>query len=218
MKEHARLQAWCRKRSWRNRSRYRRMPRVTSGVFVGTSSLDFAPHFFVRFVLDRFRQLGHSVSVITPQTSIPSSLDAGILHVAATRVPGKIVAQLPKDLPILNRKVLDISKRCVSSMLVTFKDMNVGPVIVKTNANYAGLNDFARLSRGHRWVRRVAGFLINAKRPSDAIPYPIYSSIAAVPHRTWADPQLVVERFIPEREGSLYCPSALCGSDRPAPR
>ena len=89
------------------------------GVFVGTSSLDFAPHFFVRFVLDRFRQLGHSVSVITPQTSIPSSLDAGILHVAATRVPGKVVARLPKDLPILNRKVLDISKRCVSSMLVT---------------------------------------------------------------------------------------------------
>jgi hypothetical protein len=101
--------------------------------------------------------------------------------------------------------VLDISKRRISSMLVTSKDWTVGPVIVKSNANFAGLNDFARLGRRRRWIRRVVRFLLRKPHRVDAIPYLIHPSIAAVPRRIWNDPQLVVERFIPEREGSLYC-------------
>jgi hypothetical protein len=175
------------------------------GLFVGAPALDFGSHFFIKLVLDRFRQRGHSVSVITPQTSIPSGLDAGILHVAATRVPIKIVSRLPQHLPIMNRQALDISKRRISRMLVTSEDTDVGPVFVKSNANYAGRNDFARLGRGQKWIRRMAQLLLRKKQPIDAIPYRIYSSIAEVPRRIWADPRLVVERFIPELEGSLYC-------------
>ena len=175
---------------------------LSVGLFVGASSLDFGPHFFVKFVLDRFREFGHSVSIITPRSPIPSGLDAGILHVAATRVPTKIASRLPQHLPIINRHVLDISKRRISSMLVTSKDRTVGPVIVKSNANFAGLNDFARR---RRWIRRVVRFLLRKTHRVDAIPYLIHPSIAAVPRRIWNNPQLVVERFIPEREGSLYC-------------
>jgi hypothetical protein len=175
------------------------------GVFVGVVELDFGPHFFTKLVLRSFQALGHQVSLLEPRTPIPPDLDAGILHVAATRVPMKIVSRLPQQIPILNRRVLDISKRRISRMLVESKDDEVGPVIVKSNTNYAGLNDFARLHPAQQRVRRIIRRLLAEKRETDAIPYQIYSSPREVPTRIWTDSGLVVERFLPERHGQLYC-------------
>src|SRR5262245_7359124 len=106
------------------------------GLFVGMARLDFAPHFFIDLILERFRKLGHNTTVITPATRLPPDLDAGMLHVAATRVPEEVVARLPADLPVANRQVLDISKRKVSRMLVARGDPVQGPVIAKSDANY----------------------------------------------------------------------------------
>jgi hypothetical protein len=179
--------------------------RLHVGLFVGSTPLDFGSRFFVTFALDRFRHLGHSVSIIAPKAPIPPGLDAGILHVAATRVSNKIVSQLPKQLPIVNRQVLDISKRRVSRMLVTSGDRYIGPVIVKSNANYAGLDDSARLDHGRKRLPRLIKFLLHKTQPVVPTPYRIYPSIADVPQRVWSESHLVVEKFIPEREGCLYC-------------
>jgi hypothetical protein len=159
----------------------------------------------MELILERFRLLGHSVSLIEPETALPAKLDAGILHVAATRVPVEVLSRLPAGLPIVNRQVLDISKRRVSSLLVNANDSVSGPVIVKSDANYAGQNDFERLARWRRRIRRITYFLRHGTPRPHAIPYEIYPSVSDVPRRVWANPERVVERFIPESVDGLYC-------------
>jgi hypothetical protein len=175
------------------------------GVLVGATKFDTGPHFFLDLILERFRNFGHSISLIAPKTRIPSDLDAGILHVAATRVPEEIVARMPGGLPVVNCRVLDISKRRVSRMLVAENDPVHGPVIVKSDANFAGRNDFARLGRVQRRLRILTQRLRGGSSRADSIPYEIYESVSKVPRHVWSSRERVVERFIPELEGELYC-------------
>jgi hypothetical protein len=175
------------------------------GVFVGDTKFDTGPYFFLDLILERFRSLGHSISLIAPDSRTPSDLDAGILHVACTRVPRKIVDRVPHELPVINRQVLDISKRRVSQMLVSENEPVQGPVIVKSDANFAGRNDFERLGRVRRRVRMLAHRLRGGGSRADSIPYEIYESISEVPRHVWSSRERVVERFIPEMEGNLYC-------------
>ncbi len=175
------------------------------GIFVGQIRLDLGTHFFMDVILECFRGRGHTITIITPRTPVPAELDAGLLHVAATVVPAKILARLPPGLPVLNQRVHDISKRRVSRMLLNQGDVVSGPVIVKSDANYAGLNDFARLGRLRRRWRSVTTLLRHARLRPAAIPYEIYPAHAEVPQQVWTDRTRVVERFVPERLNGRYC-------------
>jgi hypothetical protein len=108
----------------------------------------------------------------------------------------------------INGRFLDISKRRVSTNLVTPGDGWTGPVIVKTDRNHGGrperrlgwgrlallLSPDAWWPRG-RWATRA--MLV----PTD---YPIFDSVDDVPAGVWQNPLLVVERFLPERDNGLY--------------
>ncbi len=175
------------------------------GIFVGQTRLDLGPHFFMDVILECFRDRGHTITVIAPDAPVPAELDAGLLHVAATVVPAAILARLPPELPIINQRVHDISKRRVSRMLVEQGDAVSGPVIVKSDANYAGLNDYARQGRLRRRWRRITTLLRHARLRHAGIPYEIYPSPEAVPQEVWGDRARVVERFVPERLDGRYC-------------
>lgn len=133
--------------------------------------------------------------------------DALILHIDLTVIP-RAYRLLSRRYPlVINGRVRDISKRRVSANLVGMRDPYDGPVIVKTNRNFGGIEEIGKLPRG-LWGRFLSGpgkrlhwSLTGRLSPND---YSIYRSRRDVPRAAWLNPALVIERFIPEREGNQY--------------
>jgi hypothetical protein len=127
-------------------------------------------------------------------------VEALVPHVDLTAMPPEYAAALEAHPCAVNRNVRDLSKRRVSRNLVGPGDAWDGPVLVKTDRNHGGYPDHRLLEPTRRKERSLArAFTL---RP-DA--YPVFPSLAAVPRAVFSNPRLVVERFLPERDGDLYC-------------
>jgi hypothetical protein len=149
---------------------------------------------------------GHRITV-GPIDTLDPALDLAVLHVDRTRVYPGLVPANPAARPFLNGRVLDITKRSFSTARVVRGDDWDGAVIVKSNLNYYG---------NLEWGGRPHGFLEEKRRAlarshwrlARMLPpstYPVLPNVSAVPGWVWRDPELIVERFLPEREGDLYC-------------
>jgi hypothetical protein len=150
--------------------------------------------FFLNEIAGIWSEQGSQISVIRGPGQ---EADADLIfnHVDLTIVPEEYIRYLSRFRASANARVRDISKRLISRQLLDRHDPYSGPVIVKTNLNYSGIPEAALASRGlHPPVK--------ACRPGA---YPIYPSISAVPPAFWNDPELVVERFTPERREGMYC-------------
>jgi hypothetical protein len=109
----------------------------------------------------------------------------------------------------INGRCTDISKRLVSRLLVDAGDRWDGPVIVKTDRNYGGeLERLILRSRAARaWDDLRVRFSRHPWRVRQCLStrdYAVIRSVSAVPEDVWQNPYLVVERFLPERDGDLY--------------
>jgi hypothetical protein len=101
----------------------------------------------------------------------------------------------------VNGGARDILKTSVSKHLVRREDPYAGPVIVKTNANYGGVNEFIIATESGQ----TAWYDPDVERPwrkreiMDSLNYPIFASLREVPSGVWKNDRLVVEKFLPER-------------------
>ena len=111
------------------------------------------------------------------------------------------------DGPVVNWSVRDISKRRVSVLRITPEDRRDGPVIIKTNLNHSGITETRGVPvdqrEGNR--KRKAHISWRSARRLPHRRHPVLDSIARMPRWVWEDDSLVVERFLPERDGDLYC-------------
>lgn len=123
----------------------------------------------------------------------------GLLHVNKTRVPAALVPELEPGARLLNGQVLDISKRRISAQRLEGPGDWDGPVIVKTDDNYYGLPE----GRGQR-PRLLRHLPWRWRRELPLDDYPVLPSARKVPGWVWQRRDLVVERFLPEREGAHY--------------
>ena len=149
---------------------------------------------------------GHEMIVHRGTVSPPKG-DLAILHIDLTRVPEAYLRCAGSYPRVINLAVRDISKRIVSRHRLRRGDRYDGPVMVKANLNHGGAPEARAALRGpaHRqWLRRK-----RAKLPwyfrAELHDYPVFLSPREVPAAAWWNPDLVVERFLPEREGELYC-------------
>lgn len=159
-----------------------------------------------------WRQAGHQVMV---SDRLHQEVDLVLMHHNSTwpnlpnlpNLSGLSGIQ-PSHRPILlNDRVRDISKRRFSQQLLTPSSDWPGPVIIKTNANFFGLPELQKLPiyKMRLILRRLV--TLNNWRILRQLPwkqYPVLDSLAAVPDWIWQRPELVVEKFIPERDGELY--------------
>lgn len=134
--------------------------------------------------------------------------DALFAHVDLTVVPPQYVAGFAHYPVVINGQVTDISKRRISRNLVAREDgEGVGAVLVKTDRNYGGLGEYRSARRGGP-IRRY-GSALRERLPwswrSYLDEYRIFESPRRVPTAVWLNPDLVVERFLPERRGEDYC-------------
>lgn len=165
----------------------------------------FRDNFLIAVLSRYWTDAGHRLTV---GPAFPDDADIGLLHVDRTVVPTDSVP--PDDgRPVLNRRVLDISKRCMSQQVIDQHDAWGGPVIIKTNRNAGGSIERLR-ERPARWSRpwlreklaRRWGWSWRASGHIDR--YPVVASTADVPAWVWRRDDLVVERFEPERDGDHY--------------
>lgn len=133
--------------------------------------------------------------------------DALVLHVNLTKVPPDYLRFAEQYPIVINGRVTDISKRRISRNLVERGGDYAGPVIVKTDRNFRGIVESASVRRAGL-VRRCAHAL-RSRLPwswrSSLRDYPIFESVRQVPGGVWYNPDLVVERFLPERRNGHYC-------------
>ncbi len=122
---------------------------------------------------------------------------------------------------VLNRNVLDISKSSFSRNLLSMQDEYDGSVIIKTNANSGGkpenlvVHTLPPRSRKIFLARQAMRLLIQFARTGSiqrlaytrtlkSGNYPIYPSKRQVPRSVFKNRNLVVEKFLPEKNGAFY--------------
>jgi hypothetical protein len=139
--------------------------------------------------------------------------DLLVPHVDLTHTPPEYVDYIRAFPTAANRDVVDISKRRISTQLLRGDEGYRGPVMVKTDANAGGQPEYRLFRSRHpffarAWrrvvpvVERALGQRLAWQRALHG--YPVYSSLAQVPPGVFRNRALVVERFLPEREGDRY--------------
>lgn len=139
---------------------------------------------------------GHEVlPMFGTQEFVPA--DLVIVHVDLSVVPEDYLAFAGRYPVALNGKVRDIRKSTFSSHLLRRGDSWRGPVIVKSERNYAGHPEVVR------GVPRLDGGGLRPVFPS-TLDYKVFDRIQEVPDEDFDSPELVVQRFLPEMEDGLF--------------
>lgn len=150
--------------------------------------------FLIKGLFPAWGRAGHEVLVHHGVADLPDA-DAALLHVNASLVPPAYLAALSRYPVVVNGRATDIRKRAISRQLVHPGDDYRGPVIVKTNLNSGGIPELLH----NREARRKGESDAPAGRYMTRR-YPIFASPRHVPAALAADPALVLERFLPERD------------------
>jgi hypothetical protein len=175
---------------------------------------DFAGNgYLLRGIADLWRDAGHQVTVLRdPYKHVDA--DVGILHVDLTVVPDEYLNAMRRYPLNINATTADISKRKISSNIVRDGDGYKGPVIVKTNRNCGGTSEGLHavqdswLTKNIRAVRRRCHWSWRAE--VGVWGYKVFESPAKVPLPVWFNPDLIIERFLPERHDGYYCMRTWC--------
>jgi hypothetical protein len=165
----------------------------------------------ITHLADHWRNDGHAVRFVFGVNRFEAA-DIVIVHVDLTIVPARYLDFAARYPIAVNGRVQDIRRTTFSRNLVRLGDGYAGPVIVKSNYNYAGRPDRVRAGVAARlcWqVRRRMAVLL--PRSAGALPlfntprdYRIFERAADVPPAWYQCSDLVVERFLPEREADAY--------------
>jgi hypothetical protein len=153
-----------------------------------------------------WERAGHRITV-GPLNTIRPDVDLAVLHMDRTRIAAERVPRNPAGRPFLNSRVLDISKHLFSTLRVLPGDGWEGAVIVKSNLNCFGGPEWKNRRHGvfERLRRRLAKkhWRLACMLPPQQ--YPVLTRASEVPDWVWENPEVIVERFVPERDLHLYC-------------
>lgn len=191
-------------------------------VLVRADDASFArnqPGYLIEWLMMEWGRRGFEIQVVR---DIAQSLSTDLLipHLDLTVIPGEYVRFMQLYQHVINRRVHDTSKRCISKNLLGKNDAYNGPVIVKTDRNYGGLpeeivgaglhkmpSSLARTARraaiavGSRITSSPPWRLITCLQPGE---YPVFSGLSEVPSGIFKNKNLVVEKYTPEMDGSDY--------------
>jgi len=144
---------------------------------------------------------GHDVSLAEGLGNWPDG-DVAVMHVDLSVVPAAYSEAARRYAVVVNGAATDVRKKRVSRHVVTQDDDWTGPVIIKTDLNYSGIPEMhaaQMFRRDGKPADLPPGPVVSTTRP-----YPILRSLGEVPREVWANPGLVVERFLPEQDAHGY--------------
>jgi hypothetical protein len=129
----------------------------------------------------------------------PPEADVAVANVDLTVVPEAYSRLHAGYAKVVNGRVTDVSKRRFSQHLLDRYSDWIGPVIVKTDANFGGKPEWLMRTTAQR-----EGLDCDIPQGPVAEGYPTYASLRDVPEAVWRTPGLVAERFLPEVEDGDY--------------
>ena len=176
----------------------------------------------VQLMIPRWEAMGFNVTVVTDAGKFVPA-DVALLHVDLSVVPDSCRRLAERYPVVLNGGVLDIRKRYFSRLVLDRQEPYSGKVIVKTDRNFGGFRELRRgvlespvgpllrrlkidTSVCRKLARLDAIRPLRSRRFLRVGSYPIYESRDMVPAGVWDNPNLVVERFVPERVTILMAP------------
>jgi hypothetical protein len=178
-------------------------------------------HYLLHQIIPRWEAMGFNV-VITTEAEPFVPAEVALLHVDLSVVPAACLRLAERYPRVLNGRVIDIRKRQFSQLLVNRDGPDLGSVMVKSDWNCGGLWDFRHKLLASRPARLIRPFCLDhamyralawldtkrswpRRRWLSTTDYRVYSKRDQVPAAVWTNPNLVVERFISEREGPYFC-------------
>lgn len=149
-------------------------------------------------LLEHWQPNGVEIMVVKGADPTPPQADLAISHIDMTAVDDAYARVYDAYPLVINGRVRDIAKTRFSDQIVTREDNYRGAVIVKTDRNFGGMREMRE--------RALAGdpsANMDVQRPwrrVEFLPaYPAFRSAGDVPLGVWRNPNLVVEKFLPER-------------------
>jgi hypothetical protein len=139
---------------------------------------------------------GAEVLVVSGTPDQIPRADVAILHTNLTEVPEEYLGLCARYPVVINRDVTNISKRIVSDVRITRPEEYDGPVIVKTAANFGGRPEYR-----HSQLRGDFACELPSKNWDQVRflnRYPLCRTTKFVPKGVWDNPNLIVDRFVPE--------------------
>src|SRR5262245_1737047 len=162
--------------------------------------------YMVAHLAGYWREDGHEVVYLFGTKSrVPADLLR--VHVHLSVVPDRYLAFASRYPIALNGRLRDIRKSVISTNLVGAHDSWTGPVIVKSDLNYGGKPERALSERWlekHPRVQRAAAWFARRRKRAEFSDYLIFDSVNEVPPEIFKRRDVVVERFLPERENNLF--------------
>jgi hypothetical protein len=157
-----------------------------------------------------WREDGHEVVYLFGiESYVPA--DLVLVHVNLSVVPDEYLAFAARYPIVLNGSIRDIRKSAVSTNLVNSSHAWNGPVIVKSDLNSGGEPEQAltpgwleQHSRVWRGARRAIARLSRHEEIADWESYRVYERFADVQKSLFKRKDVVIERFLPERENDLF--------------
>ena len=158
-----------------------------------------------------WREDGHEVIYLYGTDKyIPA--DIILVHVNLSVVPDDYIQFAERYPIVLNGHISDIRKSAFSPNLVLSGHEWNGPVILKSDLNYAGLPEQRqrRTWLERRWTLARRLYDVIARRKRDLAPftspddYMVFSSYRDIPESLRTNQSIVVEKFLPEMENGLY--------------
>jgi len=155
-------------------------------------------------VADVWRKSGYRV---VTGTKYSPNADVIVLHQNLTKIGSSTLPPASIDVPVLNAKVLDISKRVYSTLLLEPEDVWSGAVIIKSNLNHFGIPEkrMAPLDVMTVLRQQLAKLSWQHARVLPVRTYPVLNGLSEVPDWVWRSDDLIVEKFMPERADGLFC-------------
>jgi hypothetical protein len=130
--------------------------------------------------------------------------DLVLVHVDLSVVPEPYLEFAARYPIVLNGRVRDVRKTVTSRYLVRPGDDWEGPVIVKADLNSGGYPEYLSSLTGLRRLRAVRAAAMRLGAVPTWHDYRVFERLADVPASLVENPDLVVERFLPEVEDGLY--------------
>jgi hypothetical protein len=163
----------------------------------------------ITYFADIWREEGNEVIFLFgTKKFVPADLI--IVHVNLSVVPDGYLEFARRYPIVLNGEIKDIRKSTFSKNLIRSVDSYEGKVIVKSNLNFAGRPERKLLYSSYlkRFLRLLLSwFYCKATRTpyfKSCRDYRLYDHHRLVPHGYFKNPNLVVERFLPEMENGFY--------------
>lgn len=167
-------------------------------------------YYLVTRMAEYWREEGHEVVFLFGTDRVVPA-DLLFVHVDLSVVPDRYRDFADRYPVAVNDRVKDIRKSTFSPGLLQPGDTWDGPVIVKSDKNYAGLPERDRggilANLQQKLFAAIDRLDLEMIAPSLQTPldYPFYDHLEEVPWPYFYNPALVVQKFRPEKEEGLYC-------------